>query len=174
VFSWRSCHHRGITVLSWADVREQGRLAFGGQTPGSSLEAQLVARFEEHPGEMVAVISRLGDKFAAGRVHSPWPIVLRELDQQAPRLRVVADPAADLERRTRLAEAWIRNAGLYSPTEAELVDALFGAHGQLRAWSTHTELRARMVATWQHERRRLEQAGTRAGGGAETRTRGVS
>jgi hypothetical protein len=53
----------------------------------------------------------------------------------------------------RLAESYIRNAGLYLPTEAELLDELFGRHGSLRAFADDGELRARMLECWRQARR---------------------
>lgn len=67
-----------------------------------------------------------------------------------------ADPPTDTTRdkQALLAETWIRNAGLYLPTEAELLDALFGPHGRLKAWASDDVLRTRMENLWQHERTR--------------------
>ena len=50
-------------------------------------------------------------------------------------------------REVHLAESWIRNAGLFEPDEASLLDALFGEHGRLRSLDA-PELRARMLSTW--------------------------
>ena len=44
--------------MTWSELLELGRLAFGGQTPGRNLEAELVEAFEHHPAEMHAAIVR--------------------------------------------------------------------------------------------------------------------
>lgn len=136
--------------ITWHDLREQGRLAFGGQTPGRNLEADLVERFEQHPGDMQAAVVKLGAKFAAGKVHTPWPLVLKELEQGGT-VHVLADTSADVDRQARLAEAWVRNAGLYEPTEESLLAALFDPGGRLHPWTADEALRARMVACWERE-----------------------
>ena len=151
--------------MTWSELLELGRLAFGGQTPGRNLEAELVEAFEHHPAEMHAAIVRLGERFTAGRVHSPWPLVLRELELVDGRLRVVGDEPADLGRLERLAGTWIRNAGLYEPADrgdpdesASLEDAIFGEHGPLRAFGEDHALRRRMVGLWRAERPRAARA----------------
>jgi hypothetical protein len=147
-----------MTEITWGDLREQGRLAFGGQTPGRQLEADLVEAFERHPGEVEVAITMLEQKFAAGKIHSPWPIVLREVQGTEAKLSVVADPTPDRERRARLAETWIRNAGCYEPNEESLLAALFDSGGLLHPWQHQAEMRRRMVEVWLHHHPSAEQA----------------
>lgn len=66
----------------------------------------------------------------------------------------------DLRRKAvRLAEAWITNAGLYVPTEAEVISELFERSGShLRPWYDDEDLRAQMIDVWEHERPRAERA----------------
>jgi hypothetical protein len=60
---------------------------------------------------------------------------------------------------TRLAELWIVHAGLYMPTEAELLDELFERSSSLlHPWYDDEDLRAQMVDVWHHERPRGERA----------------
>ncbi len=54
------------------------------------------------------------------------------------------------------AERYIRNAGLYLPTPAELLDELFGPHGDLKAWATDQELQQRMLTLWRDQLPRAE------------------
>ena len=65
-------------------------------------------------------------------------------------------PAAQVDRerelQIHLAERFIANAGWGLPTEAELVDELFGRHGKLRAWAGDELLVARMVDAWRRAR----------------------
>jgi hypothetical protein len=65
-------------------------------------------------------------------------------------------PAAQVDRerelQVHLAERFIVNAGWLLPTEAELVDELFGRHGKLRAWAGDELLVSRMVDTWKRAR----------------------
>ena len=65
-------------------------------------------------------------------------------------------PSAQVDRerelQVHLAENFIRNAGWGLPTEAELVDELFGRHGKLKAWAGDELLVARMVDAWRNAR----------------------
>ena len=65
-------------------------------------------------------------------------------------------PAAQVDRerelQIHLAERFITNAGWLLPTEAELIDELFGRHGKLRAWAGDELLVARMVDAWRRAR----------------------
>jgi len=131
--------------VNWRDVYAHAVELYGGQTPGAQLEANLLERFEQHPTDVVAAIDKLGVRFASGRVHSPWPLVLRELDSAPDRGSITASDDSDRARAIHLAERYIANAGMFMP-QAELVDELFGVRGKLRHWP---ELEPRMVAAWQ-------------------------
>ena len=52
----------------------------------------------------------------------------------------------------RLAERYLSSVACALPTEAELVDEVFGARGRLRPWASDEQLRARIVETWRRMR----------------------
>ena len=52
----------------------------------------------------------------------------------------------------RLAERYLSSVACALPTEAELLDEVFGARGRLRPWASDGELRARIVETWRRLR----------------------
>jgi hypothetical protein len=139
-------------ATTWEQVYDDAVARFGGQTPGAELEASLVQAFVERPAAVRAAVVKLGDRFASGKVRSPWALMPAELEQGAGRGQVVASESADRERLVRLAERRIANLGHALPSEAELVEELFGRRALLEPWASDDELRARMVETW---RRRL-------------------
>jgi hypothetical protein len=53
----------------------------------------------------------------------------------------------------RLAERRIANLGHRLPSEAELLEEIFGKRALLEAWAHDVELRARMVETWKRQAR---------------------
>jgi len=110
--------------LNWQDVYTRAVEAFGGQTPGQQLEAAIVERFESQPAAVVAAIDKLGERFTAGRVHSPWPLVLRELDAAPARSEIRASDDSERQRSFQQAERYIRQIGYLHQSEQELRDEL--------------------------------------------------
>src|SRR4029077_1668792 len=100
-----------------------------------------------------AAVVKLGDRFASGKVRSPWALMPAEREQGAGREHVVASEQGDRERLLRLAERRIANLGHQLPSEAELIEELFGKRALLEAWAGDCELRARMVETWKRQAR---------------------
>jgi hypothetical protein len=144
--------------LTWANVYDQAVAGFGGQTPGRVLEAEIVEIFLERPADVRAAIAKVTARFASGHVHTPWPVVRRELEQGARRHEIVADDDSQRRLAERKAELYVRNAGLYLPTEDELLDELFGKVGLLRVWEDDGELHRRMIELWLEHRPRGERA----------------
>lgn len=139
--------------LIWRDVYDHTVNLYGGQRPGTQLEADLVERFEQQPAALVAAIEKLGERFRAGRVHSPWPLVLRELDNAPDRDQIRATDESDRAKATHLAERYIDNAGLFMP-EDEIVAELFRPRGRLERWP---ELQPQMIRRWQAKQPAAEQ-----------------
>lgn len=57
-----------------------------------------------------------------------------------------------------LAETYIRNASLYNPDEASILDDLFGPFGRLKQWADDETLRDRMADLWQAQQPRAAHA----------------
>lgn len=141
----------------WADTYTTAVHAFDGQTPGRELEAQIIERFEASPEAVIAAIDKLAERFQAGKVHTPWPLVLRE-SADVDRTHIIADGRAERERSIRQAEAWIRNAGLHCPTLDDIQHELFEARQALLAPWRHDELlQQRMATLWREMRPTGEQ-----------------
>jgi hypothetical protein len=137
---------------TWQELFDEAQKLFDGQTPGAQLEAQLAAFYEARPHAMQQAISKVAAAYHAGKVHSPWPVLRAELERDAKRATISADETPERELQIHLAERFISNAGWLLPTEAELVDELFGRHGKLKAWASDEVLVSRMVDAWQRAR----------------------
>ena len=132
--------------LNWRETYDHAVELFGGQTPGAQLEADIVERFESHPADVVASIEKLGVRFASGRIHSPWPLVLRELDSAPDRGSITASDESDRARAIHLAERYIATAGMFLPERSRA-----RRRAVRRSWpaSALAGAQARMVAAWQ-------------------------
>jgi hypothetical protein len=139
----------------WSHVRDRGEELFG-DTPGPKLEATLLEIFEQRPEAVIAAIEKLGKRYAAGKVRSPWPLVLREVEQTG---TAEVTTTGKLERNDaiRLAETWIRNAGLYAPWQEAKAD-LFDERGRLHPWHHDQDLRATIHQIWLDQQPRADQA----------------
>lgn len=125
-----------------------------GTTPGSVLAAELEQHYQRHPAAFAANTRSTLDGWAAGRITSPWAFLrstMRKLEQHRP-----VPEAAGPERDTaiRLAETWIRNAGLHAPLDQAL-DELYGDRGRLRPWQDDHALHTRIVALWHNQQPRI-------------------
>lgn len=143
--------------LTWRTLYNQAVHDFNGDTPGEDLEQRLLDHFATAPTAVKQAIDKLTRRYQDGKIRSPWPLILRELERDQTR-DITATDNAEKALQTRLAETYIRNAGLYLPTETELIDDLFGPHGRLRAWTHDTQLQARMTTLWQDQQPRAQQA----------------
>jgi hypothetical protein len=148
----------GPTTYTWADVFTDAVTAFQGDRPTTTLEQELLTHFQRHPAELVAAIDKTKTRYANGKIHSPWAIIRSELRFADRRHEIQASDHGDREQATRLTELHITNAGLYLPTEDELLDDAFGDHGRLEAWADDEELRARITTHWHNQRSRAESA----------------
>lgn len=146
------------TEIIWADIYTKAVETFGGTTPGQQLEAQILFHFKAHPAATQTAIHKIGDRYVKGVIHSPWPLVLRELERDSDREHHVANIDRERDKAIHLTEIYITNAGLYIPTEDEVLDDAFGPHGRLRNWSDDQELREHILEHWRAQRSRAETA----------------
>lgn len=140
------------TTYDWLELRNQGIQLFN-DTPGAELEARILKHFADHPGRVHTLVHATARKVAAGKVHSGWAILLRDLETQPQ--NVQATDNAERALHLRLAETWIRNTGGYLDRESELGNALFGPQGPLADWP---ELWHPILELWQAERARFAKA----------------
>jgi hypothetical protein len=143
--------------LTWATVYDNACQRFGGQTPGTELEATLTTAFTTSPAALIAAIGKAGAAFDNGKAHSPWGIVRSELQRHDARAAISVNPShGNQAKAVALAERYIQLAGHHIPSETELLAELFGpshergtAPGHLHPWHGDTALEQRMVAAWQ-------------------------
>lgn len=134
--------------VTFAAVLERAVQTFGGLLPSTRLEGSLRRQFEAHPATVQASVEKIASRFAAGRVHSPWAVLERELSEVEKREALSVDIGPDREREVHLVERWLAHVGALIPSEAEVVDAVFGPYGRLRAWAGDEQLEARIIARW--------------------------
>jgi len=138
--------------LSWATTRAKYTALFN--APPQPLDDNDISTvFRKHPLDIIAELERIAKAYAAGKLHSPWRALAAKLD------RIVGDhDHVDInsELRIRQAEAWILNAGMFAPTEAEVIDELFHSTSALLA-GLEAQLGERMLALWRENRPRGEQ-----------------
>ena len=150
--------HQHDTETTWAELYTHAITRFDNQRPTTLLEQVIVQHFERHPAEVRAAIDKTAARFAAGKIHSPWPIVKSELDNVDKRHTIRASEDTERTEATQLAEHYTHNAALYCPTLDEYLDEIFGPNGRLKPWANDQQLRDRMAALYHHHRPRAEQA----------------
>jgi hypothetical protein len=193
-----------MTEYDWQTTRTNAIRKLG-ETLGAQLEHDLIQAFKENPRHVTQIIEAvIAERDAGATFASPWAIIRHRAQQDTE--PVIATDKTERERAIRLAEAWIRTAGLYLNDQAELLHELFGEQettapletlqaieeatrgnpgrpmyqqllaaairktksegpqplpdsdpGRLHPYDTPA-LRARMVALWENERPRGQQA----------------
>ncbi len=119
-----------MTEYNWGHLRETA-IANWGTVPQGQLEADIIEIFEQQPALVTATITKLTTSFNAGKIHSPWAILRKELQQAtSPDRTPTVTDAAERDKTIAKAEQWIRNTGLHYPTENEILNHLFGIDEQ--------------------------------------------
>ncbi len=137
-----------MTEYVWMELREHAIVRFGGQTPGAQLEQRLVEAFLAQPARVVEAIDRIGAKFAAGLVRSPWAVLAMDVEDAGGFEGARASDSGERDRAVLRAEQWLRAAGCQFPSWAEAEDELFGSRGSLRSFGSDAGLRERLRLLW--------------------------
>jgi len=145
-------------LTTWHQIRDHAIAAFGGETPNAQTEDLCITAFEEQPAWFLGTIETIELDYGNGNIRSGWGILRRRVIDNAKQRNPSVDTSTDRADLIKRAERWIHNAGLYVPDETELLDALFGPHGNLRPYASDERLRHRMVELWQANQPRAEQA----------------
>jgi len=150
-------------MTTWDDTYRHAVDRFGGQHPGFETENRIADHYITRPAAVEQAITKIADRYDRGKIHSPWPLVLKEIEHAAER-ETITPANDDRERHIRLAETYIRNAAIYCPTETELVDEIFGDHGRLKPWAADDALRDRILELYRtdHPRALTAEADARA------------
>lgn len=135
-------------TYEWITYRERAVELFG-QGPDGLLEQRVIAVFREHPTLVIEAIEHVGRRFSQGKIHTPWVILAKHVEQAVkPLEEVSATDERDREKRIRRAEGWMRAAGMHCDRWSEVEDELFGERGLLRMWRSDETLRQRMARLW--------------------------
>jgi len=145
-----------MTEYVWTHLRDTAIRRFN-DTPSSDQELRIIAVFQDRPELVAAQIELVANRHAAGQVNNPWPFLTTSLERatQIPE-DVRATDKTSRSAKVRIAEQWIRNAGIHFDRETEIQDELFGYHGILNAWADDQPLRDRLTQLWRDERPRGE------------------
>ena len=110
-------------AYNWGELRAQACARFG-DAPGAQLEQRIIDVFAEHPALVAGAVDSVARGYAAGRVHSPWPMLATQCEREAQRAvdarTVVASGSADYEAKLAKAERFIRQVGYICESEDEL------------------------------------------------------
>ena len=77
--------------MTWQEAYDDACQRFGGQRPGNALEQELIEAYEARPVAFQHAVDKLAQRYADGKVRSPWPLVKAELEQDAQRALIVVD-----------------------------------------------------------------------------------
>jgi hypothetical protein len=145
-----------VTDYRWDEIRAKAIRQLG-ETPAGPTEADIIKAFKDNPRHVIAVIEGVTAERASGVVlRSAWAVI-RYRTTTSPSEEVIATDQTDRALRSKQAEAWIRNAGVYIDRESELLSELFAEGGMLHPYRTD-ELEERMAALWHEQRPRGETA----------------
>jgi hypothetical protein len=145
-----------MTAYDWATIRTNAIRRLG-ETPNAPTEHDITETFKDNPQLVSSVIDAvIAEKASGVSFRSAWAVI-RYRSKTNPAEPIVATDHHERDLRTRQAEAWIRNAGLYIDLERELVSELFDEGGMLHPWRSEA-LEQRMVDHWTTHRPRGETA----------------
>jgi hypothetical protein len=142
---------------SWNELRDRLIEGFG-DGPSAPQEQAVLEAFRDRPMQVEAIAEETVGAFRAGRVRTGWPFLAKRVLSLA-RPDVIISDSSERETKVAGAERWIRNAGIFLDRQSELEDELFdGQTAYLRRYREDDSLRQRMIALWEKERPRGEQA----------------
>jgi len=128
--------------IHWHDVRLRAVELFDGQVPPEAVERVIVEVWQRQPAFVEEKIAGAVSDFEAGRIHTPWLALKARIEKDAGPVidASVAAPTSEKVKAVERARAYAKRVGYHFPSEAELVDELFGDRGMLRFWATDEPL----------------------------------
>jgi hypothetical protein len=138
---------------SWNQLRDNFINATH-DNPSAPVEERVLIVFRESPALVEASMGKVIAAQAAGRVRSPWPFLATVVEQHASGAGdVIVRDEDEKANAVRLAERWLRNAGVHFDRWSEVQEELF-ERGMLRPWADDEQLRANILLSWQEVRQR--------------------
>lgn len=134
-------------TFDWHTELARALNLFGGDTPSTTLEADLLAAFQQHPQAVTNAITKVGKGYEAGKIHSPWGALKAEIPKQINADIRVGD-GNERSRGIANAEQWLKNAGLMFDRFTEIEVELFDGNGYLEPWKRDIKLRHRIEELW--------------------------
>ena len=133
-------------TVTWSDTYQRACDLFR-EAPGLMLENEIIDHFTRNPDQVIRAIDSVHQRYDAGKIHSPWPILLRELNQrERDQILAKTNPHVEQANDERLAMIYIRNVGHLF--ESEILEDLYGTKGRLERYGDDPALRDRVIAAW--------------------------
>ena len=144
---------------SWAELRDPF-IERVGAAPSGPVEERILDVFVQHPQLVATGMTHVGERFDAGQVHSPWPVLAKHVEEAREAMGrgdTTASSRGDRQRLRARALRWVRQVGLLYDRESDVLDELFGATGMLRDYAADDDLASELLTLWRAERPRGEQ-----------------
>lgn len=132
-------------TLVYSDLQQQAIDAWGFPS-GTTDERTILEAWSQHPTAVARAFQHVLERHKAGKVRQPWRVWAMECSSA--QTASVSVPAHDRGRDIDRVLGWIGRAGCYWPTEAELVDTVFGHGGQLEYLAGDPVVVAQVVGAW--------------------------
>lgn len=150
-----------MTEYVWRTLRAHAIETFGGDAPRAELEQRILDIFEQSPALVAKAINKIGHKYKAGLVRSPWAVLIVDIEAAStPGANITVTDTAHRSKKIAAAEQWIRAAGIHYDRETEIQQDLAG--GLLKDYTDDNALFAQMLELWRQERPRGERTETEA------------
>jgi hypothetical protein len=117
---------KNMTTYSWQAIREQAARTIG--YPDAPTEQAVIDAFERNAFAVSRAVEKIVSRVHASKLGASagWMIITREVEAiTRPAPDVVATDTHERERALNRARQWMRNAGLYFPTEEEVLAEVF-------------------------------------------------
>lgn len=148
---------RSDETVEWSSVRDGAISLFNGERPLQASEDDIIAVFKTHPQEVIHAINEVAQQVNNGQARSGWGVLRHRVKGIAAKAQRNATAHLGPSREAALARAqqYMRAAGMFLPTEAEVIEDLFGDRGQLEPFP---ELQDEMLALWRELRPKVAQS----------------
>lgn len=145
-------------VVEWSSVRDGAVAAFNGEKPNDGTESAIIDVFKLYPQEVIHEINVVAEAVNNGQARSGWAVLrhrVAKIEAISQRRNASVSLGPNRDKAHARADQYMRAAGLYLPSEEEVIEELFGERGQLEAFP---ELQQDMLDLWEELRPKAERA----------------